>query len=169
MRSVTGSPANGYHFKSDQYTAKACDVFADSPDEVQRMTDYASRNWTNCDYAGHRLKCNLSYHFADVNIHEHSDYMAAYFGAEPYDVVHAIEAAEVVLRCKTGQTCAVPAEIPIRLSLEPTSTPSSRWRPPVGRAAGGPSGLPALTMIRAGRPRVRRQASVPDELPAVRS
>ena len=109
LRSVTGSPSNGFHFKSDQYTAKACEVFANSPAEVQRMTDYASRNWTNCEYAGRPLKCNLSYHFADVNVHEHSDYMASYFGAQPYDVVHAIEAAEVVLRCKTGQTCAVPA------------------------------------------------------------
>jgi hypothetical protein len=72
------------------------------------MTDYASRNWTNCDYSGRPTKCSLSYHFADVNVHEHDDYLGSYFGAQPYDIVHAIEAAEIVLKCKTGQTCAAP-------------------------------------------------------------
>jgi hypothetical protein len=109
VRSVSGSPSAGYHYHSDNYTPGVCSVFGNSPAEVQRMTDYASRNWTNCSYSGHLTKCNLSYHFADVNVHEHSDYQASYFGTEPYDVVHAIEAAEVVLRCKSGATCLAPS------------------------------------------------------------
>jgi hypothetical protein len=108
VRSVTGSPQNGYTYHADQYTPLVCSVFGGSPAEVQRMTDYASRNWTNCLYSGAPRKCNLSYHFADVNVHEHSDYQPTYFGTEPFDVVHAIAAAEIVLRCKTGETCAVP-------------------------------------------------------------
>ncbi len=108
IRSVSGSTANGFNYHADQYTPSACSVFGDSQTEVQRMTDYASRNWTNCIYSGSATKCNLSYHFADVNVHEHSDYDASYFGTQPYDVVHAIEAAEVVLSCKSGQTCTVP-------------------------------------------------------------
>jgi len=109
VRSVTGSPAAGFHFHSDQYTPQACLVFANDPSEVNRITDYASRNWTNCQYSGHSTKCNLSYHFADVNVREHSDYQPDYFGTEPYDVVHAIEAAMAVLKCKTGETCTAPA------------------------------------------------------------
>lgn len=109
IRSVTGSPGNGYRYHADQYTPQACAVFGNDPSEVQRMTDYASRNWTNCPYSGSNTKCNLSYHFADVNVREHSDYNASDFGAQPYDVVHAIEAAETVLRCKTGHTCPAPA------------------------------------------------------------
>ncbi len=113
IRSVSGSPASGYSYHSDQYTPKACTVFGNSPGEVRRMTDYASRNWTNCDYSGHPTKCNLSYHFADVNVHLHSEYEASYFGAQPYDVVHAIEAAEAVLKCKAGERCAAPAPFSI--------------------------------------------------------
>ncbi len=109
VRSVTGSPGNGFSYHSDKYTSPACNVFGNDPAEVQRMTDYASRNWTNCEYAGHNSQCNLSYHFADVNTFKHGDYDASYFGAQPYDVVHAIEAAEAVLKCPDGQTCAVPA------------------------------------------------------------
>lgn len=48
-----------------------------------------------------------------MNVHEHSDYSASYFGAHPYDVVHAIEAAETVLRCGNGQTCAAAAPFSI--------------------------------------------------------
>ncbi len=109
VRSVSGSPSTSYRYDAGHYTAQACAVFGNSEQEIQRMTDYASRNWTNCDYSGHPTKCNLSYHFADVNVREHRDYGASYFGAQPYDVVHAIEAAEVVLRCRPGYTCAAPA------------------------------------------------------------
>jgi len=114
VRSVGGSPANGYDYHADQYTPQVCAVFGNSAAEVQRMTDYASRNWTNCPYSGALRKCHLSYHFADINVHEHSDYEAAYFGAQPYDVVHAIEAAEAVLKCKAGQSCAAPQPFSIR-------------------------------------------------------
>jgi hypothetical protein len=113
IRSVSGSPTTSFHYHQDQYTPGACAVFGNSPTEVQRMTDYASRNWTNCEYAGHQTKCNLGYHFADVNVQGHADYQAAYFGARSYDVVHAIEAAIVVLRCQDGQACAAPAPFSI--------------------------------------------------------
>jgi len=113
IRSVSGSPSTGFSYMSDKFTPKACNVFGTKAAEVQRMTDYASRNWTNCQYAGHDRQCNLSYHFADINVHEHADYAASYFGAQPYDVVHAIEAAEAVLKCDAGQTCPVPAPFSI--------------------------------------------------------
>jgi hypothetical protein len=113
VRSVSGSAQNGFSYHSDQYTPKACKVFGSSPADVQRMTDYASRNWTNCPYSGQLTKCNLSYHFADVNVHEHSDYNATDFGAHPYDVVHAIEAAETVLECNTTSSCTAPAPFSI--------------------------------------------------------
>ena len=109
IRSVTGDPSTGFQYKKDTRTPIACDVFGNKPPEVQQMTDYASRNWTNCKYSGQLSQCNLSYHFADVNVHEHSDYAASYFGSEPYDVVHAIEAAETILKCKNGQSCSAPS------------------------------------------------------------
>jgi hypothetical protein len=114
IRSVAGSPSTGYKYQDNGRGAAACKVFASSPSEVARMTDYASRNWTNCEYSGHNTKCNLSYHFADVNVHEHSDYNVSYFGAHPYDVVHAIEAAETVLNCASAQGCAAPAPFDIK-------------------------------------------------------
>lgn len=114
VRSVTGSTDHGFSYHADQYTPQACSVFGNSPAEVQRMTDYASRNWTNCDYSGHPRQCNLSYHFADVNVHEHDSYDASYFGAEPYDVVHAINAAVAALKCKAGETCASPPPFDIK-------------------------------------------------------
>ena len=113
VRSVNGSPTTGYHYHKDQFTPKVCDAFGSSASEVQRMTDYAARNWTNCPYAGHQTKCNLSYHFADVNVNQHTDYAPTYFGAEPYDVVHLIEAATVRLKCKQGQPCSVPVPFSI--------------------------------------------------------
>jgi S1/P1 Nuclease len=118
IRSVSGSPSSGYSYHKGMFTPKACDVFGNKAAEVQRMTDYASRNWTNCEYAGHNSQCNLSYHFADVNIHEHSDYAASYFGAHPYDVVHAIGAAETVLKCPNGQSCTAPAPFSIASKRE---------------------------------------------------
>lgn len=113
IRSVKGSPKKGYKYEADNFTPQACNVFGSDSAEVRRMTDYASRNWTNCEYAGHKSQCNLSYHFADVNVEDHKDYSATYFGAHPYDVVHAIEAAETVLKCPDGQSCAAPAPFSI--------------------------------------------------------
>ena len=117
IRSVTGSPSTGFQYKKDTRTPAACDVFGNNPTEVQQMTDYASRNWTNCEYAGQLNQCNFSYHFADVNVHEHSDYAASYFGAQPYDVVHAIEAAETILKCK-AQPCPAPSPFNIASKRE---------------------------------------------------
>jgi hypothetical protein len=106
IRSVTGSPSHGFTFKMGQFTPKACAVFDDNGPEEARMTDYAARNWTNCEYAGHRSQCNLAYHFADVNVRTHDRYDISYFGAGPGDVVQAINAAVTVLRCPDGRTCA---------------------------------------------------------------
>jgi len=108
VRSVNGSPSTSFHYDSDQFTPDACAVFGNTPSEVQRMTGYASRNWTNCDYAGHNIKCHQSFHFADINVREHETYDETFFGAEPYDVVHAITAAVTVLKCKPSQVCPVP-------------------------------------------------------------
>jgi S1/P1 nuclease len=114
IRSVDGSPTNGFSYTSDQYTPAACDVFGNSASERARMTDYASRNWINCDYSGQPLKCNLSYHFADVNARRHSDYQLGYFGTGTNDVVQAIKAATAVLKCPSGQTCTPQAPFNIR-------------------------------------------------------
>jgi S1/P1 nuclease len=118
VRSVSGSPSTGFSYHGDQYTPQVCKVFGKNPTEVNRMTNYASRNWTNCPYEGAPAKCNLSYHFADVNVHEHGDYSATYFGAQSYDVVHAINAAVAILRCKPGQSCAAPAPFSITSKRE---------------------------------------------------
>ncbi|HEY0312915.1 MAG TPA: S1/P1 nuclease [Allosphingosinicella sp.] len=105
VRSVNASADGTFTFTVDKYTSKACNVFADGGAEQARMTDYASRNWTNCEYSGQRTKCNLAYHFADVNVKIHNRYDEGYFGAGSGDVVQAIKAAITVLGCLEGQTC----------------------------------------------------------------
>lgn len=82
---------------------QVCNTFA-AP-EHKLMYDYTRRNWSNCDYAHKPTQCHRSFHFADVNVHEHQDYAASYFGAEPYDVVQAIKALTIVLKCKNGESC----------------------------------------------------------------
>lgn len=102
-KSVTGPP--DFKLKT-QFTPQECFKF--SAAERQRMYDYVQRNWNNCRYSHRLADCHKSYHFADVNVHEHSDYAVTYFGAGPNDVVQAIKAATIALKCKTWATCPIP-------------------------------------------------------------
>jgi hypothetical protein len=108
VRSVDGSPTtSSFRFQVDRYTPKTCQIFDDDGPEEARITDYARRNWTNCEYAGKHLKCNLSYHFTDVNVHDRTAYQLGFFGTGEQDVVQAIKAAIAVLRCPAQQVCSV--------------------------------------------------------------
>jgi hypothetical protein len=109
VRSVSQSSGPAFVFKADERMPQACKVFADKGAEEARITDYAARNWTNCDYAGQRRACNLAFHFADVNVLRHDRYDESYFGAGPADVVQAIKAATIVLQCPDAQPCPAPA------------------------------------------------------------
>lgn len=82
---------------------QVCNTYAEP--ERKLMWEYTRANWDNCEYAHKPTQCHRSFHFADVNVHEHQDYGATYFGAEPYDVVQAIKALTIFLKCKNGQTC----------------------------------------------------------------
>jgi hypothetical protein len=113
IRSVSGAPGKKFTYASNQETPDACEVFGGDDAEKLRMEDYASRNWTNCEYSGKNLKCNLAFHFADVNVLEHDTYSIDDFGAGKADVVQAIKAALAKLKC--GSTdCPVPAPFNIR-------------------------------------------------------
>jgi hypothetical protein len=102
-KSVKGPP----EFKlTTRFTAQVCFDFSKA--ERQRMYDYVQRNWNNCRYSHRLADCHKSYHFADVNVHDHSDYDVAYFGAGPNDVVQAIKATTIALKCGTWTTCAIP-------------------------------------------------------------
>jgi|GEM_PF-668962 len=114
LRSVSGSPGNGYRYVLEQRTPRVCREFDDNGIEEGRITDYAARNWTNCEYSGRRAECNLAYHFANVNVFNRSDYRLGYHGTGPQDVVQAINAAITVLRCGEGQTCPSPSPFSIR-------------------------------------------------------
>jgi hypothetical protein len=106
IRSIDGSPG-ALQYQRNNKTPAACDAFGNNPGEKIRMEDYAERNWTNCDYAGHPSKCNFAYHFADVGI-QHDHYDRSYFGTSDHDVVSAIQAAILVLQ---GQPAPAPFNI----------------------------------------------------------
>jgi len=115
VRSVDDTP-NGLKYHPDRYTPKICGDLTRA--EQARMVAYASRNWTNCPYRQQFAQCHKSFHFADVNVHEHQDYDRTYFGTEDYDVVQAIKAAMIVLKCKTGQLCPTPKPFNIESKRE---------------------------------------------------
>lgn len=71
----------------------------------KRMWDYTRRNWSNCEYSHKPTQCHRAFHFADINVHEHSDYDAGDFGAHPWDVVQAIKGLTTYLQCGDGQSC----------------------------------------------------------------
>jgi hypothetical protein len=106
IRSVSGSPGS-LSYNHNLKTPAACDVFGNTPAEKARMEDYAERNWTNCEYAGHLTQCNFAYHFADVGV-QHDHYDRSYFGTNDHDVVSAIQAAILVLQ---GQPAPAPFNI----------------------------------------------------------
>lgn len=86
-------------------TPKVCvDNFQDATD-VAQMIDFASRNWSQCDYSNGG-KCHSAYHFDDVAIQRGA--YGDYEGANPHDLVHAINAAIAVLQ---GNPCPAPFNI----------------------------------------------------------
>jgi len=99
-KNASGPP--GYAL-SQAYLAQVCNQLPTA--ERQGMWEYTRRNWNNCEYSHRLSNCHKAFHFADVNVHEHDDYGEAYFGAPNYDVVHAIRALMVILRCPDGATC----------------------------------------------------------------
>lgn len=99
-KNVEGPP----HYRLNQrYLAKVCNQFSAS--DRQAMWRYTRSNWSNCEYAHKQSNCHKAFHFADVNVREHDDYGAGYFGAQDYDVVHAIRALMVKLKCDDRQQC----------------------------------------------------------------
>ena len=93
--------------------AAVCNSFSKA--ERQEMWSYTRKNWSNCQYAHKATNCHKAFHFADVNVHEHEDYNESYFGAQNYDVVHAIKALTAKLKCDDGQACDTspfPGDIP---------------------------------------------------------
>lgn len=91
-------------YKLDQYMLpQVCNQFSETQRKL--MWDYVQRNWSNCEYSHKPTQCHRSFHFADVNVHEHQDYDDNYFGTPDNDVVHAIKALTIYLNCEDGQAC----------------------------------------------------------------
>lgn len=82
-----------------QKTASVCQLFASEKTGRDAMKDYVRRNNSNCEYAGEHLDCHKSYHFADIAIQQ-TAYSESAVGASNHDVVHAINAAILVLQGK---------------------------------------------------------------------
>jgi len=89
-------PDQGFTYDPGKFKVQACQIFEDDAGK-QAMIDYARRNNTNCPYSGKNLECHKSFHFADVDI-EHNYYSTKYVGTHDYDIVHAIDAAILVLQ-----------------------------------------------------------------------
>jgi len=61
--------------------------------ELERMKNYAERNWVNCTYIpGTPGQCHAAFHFADVPI-QRGRYDRSFAGTSDHDVVSAINAA----------------------------------------------------------------------------
>lgn len=71
-----------------------CAAF-ETPAEIERMVDFARRNWSNCD-AGTR-SCHSTYHSAAVAFQRDS-YSRTFFGTSDTDIVQALGAALAVLQ-----------------------------------------------------------------------
>jgi hypothetical protein len=102
VRSVVRNQDGSFKYSPDpkhpEYTV-ACTSF-ETPEEIARMEDYISRNWSNCFYeTGHG--CDEAYHFDDVAV-QHSRYDRSYVGTSAHDVVSAIQAAIMVLKDMPG-------------------------------------------------------------------
>ena len=117
VRSVERSAAGQFDYQHGRFTPQVCAVF-ESATERQKMIDYAQRNWTNCLYGGRPLKCHQSFHFADVNVHIHSDYQPTYVGTGANDVVHGIRAAVAMLKCNPPQSCVIPTPFALATKRE---------------------------------------------------
>jgi len=89
-------PEQGFTYDPGKYKVQACQLFEDDAGK-QAMIAYARRNNSNCPYSGKNSECHKSFHFADVDI-EHDSYSTKYVGTHDYDIVHAIDAAILVLQ-----------------------------------------------------------------------
>lgn len=66
---------------------------------IAAMADYVRRNNTNCNPAFDEENCHKQYHYADVAL-QHDHYETGLAGTSDHDVVHAIQAAILVLEDK---------------------------------------------------------------------
>jgi S1/P1 Nuclease len=74
-----------------------CKIF-ESKEELDRMRDYARRNWLNCTYIiGKAGNCHEAFHFADVAL-QRDGYDRRHVGTNDHDIVSAINAAIFVLQ-----------------------------------------------------------------------
>lgn len=94
VRSV--QPGNPYTYDPGKYKIQACAIFEDDAGK-QAMEDYAQRNNSNCPYENKYYECHKAFHFADVDI-EHNTYSISFVGTHDFDIVHAIDAAILVLQ-----------------------------------------------------------------------
>lgn len=85
---VKGTPRTRFEWKPTDDQRKTCAAFT-SPDEVDRMVDYVSRNWATCPK---KDRCHNEYHYTDVAI-QRDGYAKGLAGTEPYDIVQTINAA----------------------------------------------------------------------------
>lgn len=97
--------ADGFVYRPGRYTPAVCQQFQTDAEEA-RMIDYAQRNWSDCYYSKTE-GCHAAYHFADIAV-QRGQYDPSYVGAQPYDIVHAIDAAILVLQ---GQPAPAPFSI----------------------------------------------------------
>lgn len=105
VKDVSRSNAGVYRYHVAPKTPKVCVDNFQSQVEVARMIDYASRNWSQCDYSDGG-KCHSAYHFDDVAIQRGA--YGDHEGANEHDLVHAINAAIAVLQ---GKPCPAPFNI----------------------------------------------------------
>src|SRR5450830_69607 len=66
---------------------------------IAAMADYVKRNDDACHRAAGEESCHKQYHYADVSL-QHTHYQNGYTGTSDHDVVHAIQAAALVLQGK---------------------------------------------------------------------
>jgi hypothetical protein len=86
-----------YQKPCDPFMPNATNATLNSLPEVKRMDDYVQRNWSNCQ--GRPGKgCHEEYHFADVDPQNRG--YGDFYGTSEHDIVHAINAALMVLQDK---------------------------------------------------------------------
>lgn len=76
-------------------------AFVENPSAIAAMADYVKRNHNDCKPAAGEENCHKQYHYADVAL-QHDHYQLGYVGTSDHDVVHAINAAILVLQGKAA-------------------------------------------------------------------
>lgn len=94
VKDVKGGPAQG-HYVEDAMYKPSCGVFWNPALEAEAVS-YADRNWDNCNRDGGQ-ECHTQYHFADVDI-DRKAYLMGQHGTNDHDLIHAIQAAIIVLK-----------------------------------------------------------------------